>query len=383
VVIDGSRTAAIGGNDAAAVIRFHRPATPDIDAFLGDVREIVSSGWLSEGPFVRRLEVACGPWLGDRDVVAISNCSDGLIAALSLVAPPGSEVILPGFTYLATWQSAVWAGLIPVVADVDDRGLLDPAAVEAAMTSRTGAILAVHLTGVLAPMERLRRIADAKGVALVADAAHAFGARRDSVVAGSLGDIEVFSVGATKQIAAGEGGVMTVRDAGRVSGARRFARQGHEPGSIDAVGPGLNMRMQEITAALALRQLVNYQEQLARREFVHRHFVEAWARVPVRLSGPATGEVSALKDQLVWAEDPGDRDPLRAFLERRGIETKPYYNVAIPDLTAFEGRISSADQARALARRSFAVPIHARLTDAEIGRIADAVAAYFEGDRRS
>ena len=138
---------------------------------------IVESGRLSSGPFVERLEARLGPWLGDRPVVAVSNASDGLIAALAVVAPPGSEVIIPGYTYLATWQAVVWAGMVPVVADVDAGGLLDPDAVEAAIGPRTGAILAVHLTGAIAPMHLYRAIADRWGAVVVADAAHALGAR--------------------------------------------------------------------------------------------------------------------------------------------------------------------------------------------------------------
>ncbi|MFL5679373.1 MAG: DegT/DnrJ/EryC1/StrS family aminotransferase [Chloroflexota bacterium] len=358
-------------------VRFHVPALPDVDRFLDDARAIVESGSLSEGPYVRRLERRLSPWLGDRDVVMVSNCSDGLIAALAITAPPGSEVVIPGFTYLATWQAVAWAGMVPVVADVDDRGLLDPGAVEAALTSRTGAILAVHLTGTLAPMSRLRDIADGAGVALIADAAHALGARTGDVAAGTLGDVEVFSIGATKQVAAGEGGCLTIRDPALLPAARRWALQGHEPGAMDAVTGGMNLRLSELTAALALRQLDGLEEQLARREAIHARIAAGVEGLPLRLSGPRPGERSAHKDQLVWVDDPGDRAPIRDALRDAKIETKPYYDRAVPDLTAFEGRVASADVSRDLAARSFAVPIHARLTDEEVERVVAALRGYY------
>ncbi|HEY0443318.1 MAG TPA: aminotransferase class I/II-fold pyridoxal phosphate-dependent enzyme, partial [Candidatus Limnocylindrales bacterium] len=317
------------------------------------------------------------PWLGDRDVVMVSNCSDGLIAALALTAPRGSEVVIPGFTYLATWQAVVWAGMVPVVADVDERGLLDPAAAEAALSSRTGAILAVHLAGTLAPMARLRAIADRAGVALVADAAHALGSRTGDISAGALGDVEVFSIGATKQVAAGEGGCLTVRDPALVPAARRWALQGHEPGAMDALSGGMNLRLSELTAALALRQLDGLEEQLERRESIHARFAAGVADLPVRLSGPRPGERSAHKDQLVWVDDSADRAGLRAALHAASIETKSYYDRAVPDLTAFEGRVASASMSRALATRSFAIPIHARLADSEVERIVDAFRGYY------
>ena len=359
-------------------VPFHLPSLPDIDAFLVDARRIVESGRLSEGPFVRALEEALRPWVGGHDVVAVSSASDGLIAALALTAEPGCEVVIPGYTYLATWQAVGWAGMIPVVADVDSRGLLDPAAVEAAITPRTGAILAVHLTGALASMERLRSIADDHGLALVVDAAHAIGARVGEPDSRVFGDIEVVSLGATKQVAAGEGGGLAIRDPKIVPVARRWALQGHEPGSMDAIGSGMNLRLSELTGALALRQLDGLSAQLDRRAWIRDCYSSAWSGLPLRLSGPAPGERSGLKDQLVWVDDPAERAPLREHLAALGVETKPYYDVAIPDLTTFVGRVASADGARALAGRSFAVPIYSRLSDAQVERVVNGVCSFFE-----
>jgi dTDP-4-amino-4,6-dideoxygalactose transaminase len=360
-------------------VAFHVPNLPDVDAFLEDARAIVESGWLSEGPYVRRLEAALRPWLGDHDVIAVSNCSDGLIASLSLVAEPGCEVIVPGFTFLATWQSVGWAGMTAVVADVDDRGLLDPSAVRAAITPRTGAVLAVHLTGVLAPMAPLRAIADQNGIRLIADGAHALGARTGSISAGSVGDFEVFSLGATKQVAAGEGGCLSVRDPAFVPPARRWALQGHESGSLDAAGPGMNLRLAELTAALALRQLESLEAQLDRRQRTHERYKAGMAGLPLRLSGPRAEERSAHKDQLVWLDDPADRGSLRRHLANASVGTKSYYDLAVPDLTAFSGRVASADRSRDLASRSFAIPIHARLTDDDVDRVVDAFHAFYRG----
>jgi dTDP-4-amino-4,6-dideoxygalactose transaminase len=360
-------------------VRFHVPALPDIDRFLDDAREIVASGWLSDGRHVGELEARFRVLCTVPAAIAVSNCSDGLIAALSVLVEPGAEVILPGYTYLATWQSVRWAGLTPVVADVDDRGLLDPAAVEAALTPRTGAILPVHISGSPAPMGALRAIADRVGIHVVADAAHAVGARTASGPVGRDGDAEVFSIGATKQIAAGEGGLVTMRDADRAEQLRRFAHQGHAPGAMDATGPGMNLRLAELTAALAVRLLDGLEQQLQRREAIHARYAAAWAHLPLRLSGPRRGERSAHKDQLVWLDDPADRDRLREHLAVAGVETRAYYRLAVPDLTVFQGVVASADRSRALASRSFAVPIHARLTDDEVARITDGVTAFFRG----
>ena len=358
-------------------IAFHLPAIPDIEAYVDDVRTILSSGRLSSGPYVDRLERLLSPWLGDRSVVAVSNASDGLIAALSVLARPGCEVIIPGFTYLATWQAVLWAGMVPVVADVDDNALLDPSAVEAALTPRTGAILAVHLTGAHAPTEALRVLADRQGAALVTDAAHALGSAAPARNADWLGDAGVTSIGATKQVAAGEGGAIAVRDPATVQAFRHWARQGHEPGEMDATSNGMNLRLSELTAALALHQLDGLAAQVERRRAIHARYAAAFAGLPIRLSGEPGGERSSFKDQLVWVDDPADRGPLRAALATAAIETRPYYAVAVPDLTAFRGIVASAARSRDLAARSFALPIHARLTDDDVDRIIETICAFF------
>lgn len=371
------RLDAVQTDDHPSRIPFHLPAVPDIDAFLEDARSIVASGSLSEGPYVRELERRLSPWTGSDRVVAVSNCSDGLIAALSLVGAAGREVVVPGFTFLATWQAVEWAGGTSVVADVDERGLLDPAAVENAVGPSTVAIVAVHLAGSLADMARLRAIADRLGIALVADGAHGLGATRDGIVAGSVGDIEVFSIGATKQLAAGEGGFLTLRSERLEGAARRWGRQGRMPGDMNPQGAGMNLRLDELTAALALRQLDGYETQLRRRLAIHERYRAAWAGLPLSVSGPRPGERSALKDQLIWLDDPAERAGLRAFLAAAGIETRGYYETAVPDLRTFQGRVASADRSRRLAASSFAVPIHARLDDDSVERIADRVREWF------
>jgi dTDP-4-amino-4,6-dideoxygalactose transaminase len=360
--------------DGIDPIRFHVPVRPDVDGLLEDVRQVVDSGWQSNASFVHRLEREIAPWIGGGEIIAVSNCSDGLIATLVGLGDPGGEVIVAGYTYLATWQSIIWARMVPVVADVTADGLLDPAAVLAAASPRTSAILAVHLAGAPAPMDALSALAVRLSVPLVADAAHAVGARLsgDRPV-GATGVAQVFSIGATKQLAAGEGGLIALNDPELARRVRLFCGQGHLPGAMDALGPGMSMRLPEISAALALRQLSGLGVQLERRASIGARYAAAWSALPLRLSGPRPGDASANKDQLVWLDDPSLRSEVMAGLGRRGVTTKPYYDRAVADLTAFEGRVASTDVSRRLAASSFAVPIHGRLTDLEVEIIADAM----------
>jgi len=362
---------------AEPTIPFHVPdRVIDIDGFLSDARAILESGRLSLGPYVERLEAAVVPWVGPGQVAAVSNCSDGLIAAVWSIRDPGAEVIVPGFTYLATWQAVIWAGMTPVVADVDERGLLDPAAVEAAVGPRTRAILGVHLAGHPADLAGLRAIADRHGLALLFDSAHAFGARWVDGPVGSGGDVEVFSIGPTKQLGVNEGGLVVANDPSIAERIRRFATQGHQLGQLDALEMGMNLRMPELSAALALRALPQLDERLAARAALHERYRTAWCDLPLTVPGPRDGERSAHKDSLVFVDDAALRDPLREHLAAVGVATKPYYDPAIPDLTAFTGRVASAERSRDLATRSFAVPIHGRMAQGDVERVTAALRSF-------
>ncbi len=360
----------------APPILFHVPDRLDVDGFVEDARVILETGRLSLGPYTERFETALGPWVGEGNVTAVSNCSDGLIAALWAIRDPGAEVIVPGFTYLATWQSVVWAGMTPVVADVDESGLLDPAAAEAAVGPRTRAILGVHLAGHPADLAGLRAIADRHGLALLFDSAHALGARWADRPVGAGGDIEVFSIGPTKQLGVSEGGLVVANDPELAGRVRRFSTQGHRLGELDAIGMGMNLRMPELTAAMALRALPMLDARLAARAAIAERYRAAWRRLPLRLPGPRAGERSAFKDLLVFLDDPADRAPVRGHLAAAGVATRTYYDPAIPDLSSFEGRVASADRSRALARRCFALPIHGRLTEPEVDRIVAGMCSY-------
>jgi perosamine synthetase len=358
-------------------VRFNMPARPDVEGFLEDAREIVESGWLAGGPFVERLEAELKPWTGSDHVVAVTSGTNGLVAAMNVLGEPGAEAIIPGYTFFATWEAVLWARMTPVIADVDERGLLDPAAVRAAATTRTRLVVPVHIAGQPAAMDEICAVAEQIGARVVGDAAHALGARHEDRPVGNDGHAEVFSINATKPLGAGEGGFVTVRSAQVEEGLRRFAYHGTKPGHDDTYGRGLNLRVPALTAALALRSLPGLAAQLRRREEIHHRYASAWHGLPLRLSGPLPGQRSTHSQQLIWLDHPGDTPPLLEWLAAAGIERRAYNSIAIPDLSGFEGVVASADRARDLARRSVAVPMHARLSDEQVEQVAEAVSGFF------
>ncbi|HYM10810.1 MAG TPA: DegT/DnrJ/EryC1/StrS family aminotransferase, partial [Bryobacterales bacterium] len=228
-----------------------RPLLPPASEILEPYRKVIESGTLTNGEMVRKLEAAAAQHLDVPECVAVSSCTSGLMLVERCLGLAG-RVIVPSFTFFATAHSLLWNNLEPALADCDERSWnLDPARVERAIGPGVSAILAVHLYGNPADTAELERIAARAGVRLIFDAAHAFGAARDGRPVGGAGDAEVFSLSPTKLLVAGEGGLIATRSR-KLAAALRAARNYGDAGDYDCRELGLNARLSEFHAALAL-----------------------------------------------------------------------------------------------------------------------------------
>jgi dTDP-4-amino-4,6-dideoxygalactose transaminase len=235
-----------------------RPVVRDRAAFLRRVEGILDRGWLTNnGPLVRQFETRIAAQAGVRHAVAVCNATLGLQILVRALELKG-EVIVPSLTFIATAHALRWEGLRPVFCDVDlGSHNLSPEAVERAITPRTSAILGVHLWGRPCDVDALGSIARRNGLALVFDAAHAFGCSRHGRRAGSFGRAEVFSFHATKSLQTFEGGAITTDDdhlADRLRLLRNFGFSGYD--RVD--GEGTNAKMSEIAAAMGLTGLEDF-----------------------------------------------------------------------------------------------------------------------------
>ncbi len=179
------------------------------------LQECIDTGWISsEGPFVRRFEEAFAERVGRRCAVAVSNGTAALDAAVgALELGPGDEVILPTFTIVSCAQAIVKAGAVPVVIDADARTWnMDVAQIEAKITPRTRAIMAVHIYGLPVDMAPLLALADRHGLKVIEDAAEGLGQDYDGKPCGGFGDISAFSFYANKVVTTGEGGMVAPDD---------------------------------------------------------------------------------------------------------------------------------------------------------------------------
>ena len=238
---------------------------------IAEVLDVLNTRFLSRygpsddpafGAKVRRVEQEIASLAGVRYGLGLSGGgSSGLwLALLALGVGPGDEVIVPGFTFVASISAIVYARAVPVLAEIDQTFNLDPADVEARITPRTRAIIAVHMLGAPARLAELKAVADRHGVALVEDCAQAFGAAYRGQGVGGIGTIGVYSFNEYKTITCGDGGMIVTDDEGLYTRAFAMHDQGHAPdrlGSKYAERPflGMNFRMTELAGAVLLAQV--------------------------------------------------------------------------------------------------------------------------------
>jgi perosamine synthetase len=364
-----------------------RARLPVAEPFLGErelayVTECITSGWVSSaGAFVTRFEEAFADFCGSRHAVSVSNGTTALhVALVALGVGPGDEVIVPTLTFIATANAVTYTGATPVLVDSDpDTWTIDPAAIEAAVTPRTRAIVPVHLYGHPADLDRILAVAAARGVAVVEDAAEAHGATYRGRRVGTFGVMGIFSFYGNKIFTTGEGG-MVVTDDDDLAAQLRILRAHGMSETRRYWHPvlGFNYRLTNLQAALGLAQIERADEILAAKRDLAKRYDDALRGVP-GLTLPPDAEwatsVHWLYSILVDRDAFGmSRDELQRALDDRGIETRPFF-VPIHEQPLYAHDARQLPVAEELARRGLSLPSAVGLGADEIARVAETIAA--------
>jgi dTDP-4-amino-4,6-dideoxygalactose transaminase len=324
----GDRPAVLGGPPAFVEhVPFVRPALPPLEAVTRRLAPSYERGILTNGPLVREFEAEAAERLGVTHVVAVSSCTSALMLVLRAFGLNG-PVVVPSFTFTASAQAITWNGQDPLFVDCDRHSLqVAPASVEASIDAAS-AVLATHIFGAPGPVEELERLAKHYGIPLLFDAAHGFGARRQGVRIGGFGTAEVFSLSPTKPLVAGEGGLVATNDASLASDVRDGRNYG-DRGDYAPRMLGLNARMSEMHAALALEGLTRFDNNLARRRQVAAWYLNSLQGVAgVSCQHVDDGDESTYKDFGILidpAEFGASRDVVSSALRQEGIETRNYF----------------------------------------------------------
>ncbi|MFF0146669.1 dTDP-4-amino-4,6-dideoxygalactose transaminase [Amycolatopsis sulphurea] len=242
-------------------------------------------GESAEPSMVHTLEREFEQRTGAAHCLAVNSCTSALLTALTaLGVGPGDEVIVPGYTFIASIAAIVHRGAIPVLAEIDETLTLSPEDVTRRITPATKAILAVHMLGAPADLGELRRIADEHGLFLIEDAAQACGGRYRGRALGTVGDAGAFSLNLFKIITSGDGGLLTLADDNAYERAFAFHDHGFKPlrqGIADADSLfGMNLRMHELSGAVALGQLRKIDDILATLRKQKTAFLDALGELP-------------------------------------------------------------------------------------------------------
>jgi perosamine synthetase len=345
------------------------------------VLEVLRSGRLSLGPLLGEFERQFAQRIGAPYASAVSSGTAGLHLALRAVGvTDGDEVITSPFSFVASANVIVYERARPVFVDIDPRTLtIDPAAVAAAVSARTSALLPVHIFGWPADIAALERLA----LPIVEDACEALGAMHaDGVAVGARGHPAVFAFYANKQLTTGEGGMVTLGEASHKECIDSERNQGRAPNMdwLDHDRLGFNYRLSEIACAIGLAQLERLDAMLTAR---------------ARVAGAYRQALSGIEDLDLLCPDEGgnvrgwfvytvalprgvDRDEAIRGLRERGVQSKPYLP-AIHLMSyyreTFGHRPGEFPVCEDIAARSLALPFHPTLSEGEIARVADALAA--------
>jgi dTDP-4-amino-4,6-dideoxygalactose transaminase len=348
------------------------------EEFLEEVRGILASKQLTNGAYVKKFEEAAAEYLGVAHCVAVSSCTAGLLLVLKALDLRG-EVILPSFTFHATAHAVVWNGLTPVFADCDAKTFcIAPQAVRARVSNRTAAILAVHLFGNPSAVKELEEIAAGLRIPLVFDAAHAFGSVSHDAHVGGFGTAEVFSFSPTKLVVAGEGGLVATRDP-ELAEKLRAARNYGDAGNYDPEILGVNARMSEINAAMALHGLVGLEARIERRNEIRTRYERKLREVEgLRFQEVAKGERSTCKDFSVIVDEKEfgqSRDWLVELLHRENIGARKYFSPPVHRQKLYgamwDGRALPVTDM--VSDGVVSLPIYSSLTDESVDKVCEVI----------
>ena len=364
------------------------------------VLEVLRSGRLSLGPVQERFEREFAAYVGAPDAVAVSSGTAALHLAVRMAGwGPGDEVITTPFSFVASANCLLYEGVTPVFCDVDPETLnLDPAAAWDAITERTTGLLPVDILGYPAALPAFAQIAAEGGLGLVEDACEALGAvDAEGKKVGSREHLATFAFYANKQLATGEGGMLTVHDPEIAARLRSERNQGRAPDMtwVDHDRLGFNYRMTELQAALGVAQLERLDDMLAARAKAAALYDERLSELdygaragegdPDGLVLPVADRGEERRSWFVYAvrlPKSADRDAVVADLDQRGVDAKAYMpSIHLMDhfrerFGFREGQFPVAEDASA---RLLALPFYPSITEGEIDRVCEALAEALRG----
>lgn len=357
-------------------IRYVRPLLPPLDRLQILLKDIWQEGWLTNrGRQHERLENALKGTLRCENISLFCNGTIALLIGLRALRLQG-EVITTPFTFPATVHAIDWAGLTPVFCDINPvtHGL-DPQRVEAAITDKTCAILALHAYGIPCDVEALEQIAKKNGLKLIFDAAHAFGTEVNGIPIGQYGDMSMFSFHATKLFHTAEGGALVFQD-GSLAAELRLLQNFGIQSEDSVVLSGINGKMNEIQSALGLCVLEQMDEERRKRASVAARYLSRLTDVPgvaCLQPGPEVRPSHQYFPIRIGSGASYTRDEVFRLMHVNGVHARRYFHPLCSRANCYAGLPSSSPdnlpQATLAAQEILCLPFYGDLSDPDIARV--------------
>jgi perosamine synthetase len=360
------------------------------------LRAVLSSKWVTQGPMTERFEELIGSHHGAKHTLACTSCTAALhLATLALGLGPGDEVIVPAFTWVTSAHAAEYVGATAVFADIDLATYnIDPKALEAAITPRTRAVVAVHLFGLAAPLDEIRAICAPRGIRIIEDAACAIGTSYNGHPVGALGDVGCFSFHPRKIVTTGEGGAVATNNdqlAADVRSLRNHGATGLPSADREQYGPwtmatfnriGFNLRLSDLQAAVGVAQMGKLERLLAERRACARRYDSLLSRandIILPMGGDRAGH--SYQSYVIRLAEGGrsQRNALMMELARENIQTRPGTH-AVHRLGYYREKYNiAADRfpnAAVAEDTTITLPIFPGMTEKDQASVAEIVAAH-------
>lgn len=357
------------------------------------LREPIESGWLTQGPKVAAFEKAFAQRHQVKHAVAVTSATTGLhLALIALGIGPGDEVIVPAFTWISTANVVLYCGATPVFVDVDRVTFnIDPKEIARCMTSRTKAVIPVHLFGLCADVDAVRAVLH-PGIFVIEDAACAAGGAFRGRPTGGLGDVAVFSFHPRKSITTGEGGMVTTNDEAVASRVRMLRNHGASVSEEERHrGPrpyllpdfevmGFNYRMTDLQGAVGLVQLGKLDKFIDERARIATRYRRELGSLPwLCLPEEPTQGRHAWQAFVIYVDPnsaPRSRNEIMETLQQQGIATRPgTHAVHMLGYYSKRFRFQPADfpVARDCDQHSMAIPLHNRMSDEDVSYVVETI----------
>lgn len=361
------------------------PLLPPLDEFTHYLEDIWKRGWITNnGHYHQQLEEQLKEYLNVPYISLFTNGTLPLMAALQTLRITG-EVITTPYSFVATTHSLWWNNIAPVFVDVDPiTGNLDPEKIEAAITPKTTAIMAVHVYGNPCDMERIQEIADTYGLKIIYDGAHAFGVERNGHSILNGGDLTTLSFHATKVFNTVEGGALICHDEHtkqRVDYLKNFGFANE----TTVVAPGINGKMDELRAAYGLLELKYIDAAIARRQSIAEMYRAQLKELEGIRFFEDLPDIQYNYSYFPIFVDAEWRDALYFYLQEQNIFGRRYFYPLISEFPTYRGLPSAAKEnlphAHALADSVVCLPISHLLTQSDVERICSRIKEFVKRER--